>query len=91
MRRQLFHRRLGCSMIVSFGIVLFGVLVGPAAGEAVVRSHPPLHKAAPAFNRPPAKGPAYYVDAKTGDDENEVSFVLEDWVYPALTRYLAAG
>ncbi len=26
-----------------------------------------------------------------GDDELSVTFVLEDWVYPALTRYLAAG
>ena len=26
-----------------------------------------------------------------GDDEESVTFVLEDWVYPALTRYLVAG
>jgi len=26
-----------------------------------------------------------------GDEEDAVTFVLEDWVYPALTRYLAAG
>ena len=26
-----------------------------------------------------------------GDDEQSVTFVLEDWVYPALTKYLAAG
>ncbi len=26
-----------------------------------------------------------------GDEEEGVTFVLEDWVYPALTRYLAAG
>ena len=27
----------------------------------------------------------------SGDDPEAVTFVLEDWVYPALTRYLAAG
>ena len=27
----------------------------------------------------------------SGADPEAVTFVLEDWVYPALTRYLAAG
>ena len=26
-----------------------------------------------------------------GDDEDAVTFVLEDWVYPALTRYVSAS
>jgi hypothetical protein len=44
----------------------------PAATQAESKflSHPPLRTVPPPSNRPLAKGPAYFVDARRGDDAN---------------------
>lgn len=50
-------------------ICLSAAGVAPAAEKYL--SHPPLRKAPPAADRPRAQGPAYFVDARRGDDGND--------------------
>lgn len=45
----------------------------PSLTAAEVKSHPPLHRPVLSNDSEPVKGPAYYVDAGTGDDTNEGS------------------
>src|SRR5262245_38534005 len=54
--------------------LLTSMLIGYAAIAAEgPRSHPPLRAFPQASNRPLAAGPAYYVDAKNGDDSQDGS------------------
>ena len=60
-----------CHSVVLLSLAVFPALLfaAPGAEEPAIRSHPPLQPAPPASDRPLAKGPAYYVDPRHGDDD----------------------
>ena len=72
------------------GILIFRCGAPLGSEPAKFLSHPPLRKLPQPFNRPAAKGPAYYVHAVEGKDENSGSKELP-WktINHALTRIQA--
>lgn len=84
---------------IMVGLCLLGLMPTAAPAQPRFRSHPPLRTAPPPANRPLAKGPAFYVDPRQGDDDHEGG-QADPWrtighaltvLRPGATLYLRGG